>query len=115
LPTAQSTPKASRIELALSAADPNIVYAGLGLGQQSALFRSTDAGATFAEVSGAPDYCQTQCYYDNSVLADPTDPNVVYLGGGICGVWKTSDGLAAQPTFTNVSLPGANCGNGSAN
>ena len=110
-----ASPTAKRIEFALSPADPNVVYAGLGLGQAATLYLSTDAGANFAAVPGAPDYCQTQCYYDNSVLVDPTDPNVVYLGGGICGVWKTSDGLAAAPTFANVSLPGQDCGAGSEN
>jgi MYXO-CTERM domain-containing protein len=112
LPTAQSSPRGSRIELSFSAANPAIVYAGLGLGGQAAIFVSSDGGKTFAAMPGAPDYCQTQCYYDNAVLADPVDEKTLYVGGGLCGIWKTSDATSATPTWVNVSLPAASCQGG---
>ena len=112
LPTGQGSPRAHRIELAFSAANPAVVYAGLGLGSQAAVYVSSDGGKSFAVMPGAPDYCQTQCYYDNAVAVDPTDEKTVYLGGGLCGVWKTSDATAATPTWVNVSLPGDDCQGG---
>jgi photosystem II stability/assembly factor-like uncharacterized protein len=114
LPTAQSTPKARRIELAFSKANPQVVYAGMGLGSAAALFVSTDGGQSFVQMAGAPDYCQTQCYYDNSIIVDPTDEKTVYLGGGLCGVWKTTNGTDPAPTWANISLPNGDCKGGAA-
>ncbi len=104
-----------RAQIAITAADPNVVYVGQGEGSVSRVYRSTDAGQSFAEIDGAPDYCYSQCDYDNSVIADPTDANTVWLGGGLCAVYKTTTGLAAQTDWVNVSLPGNDCGASFAN
>lgn len=113
LPDIQSSPKARRIELTFSPADPSVVWAGMGLGSQTAIYRSTDHGQSFTALSGAPNYCEAQCYYDNSILADPVDPSTVYLGGSLCAIWRTTDALSASPTWSNVSMPGQDCGQGS--
>jgi MYXO-CTERM domain-containing protein len=99
-----------RAEIAITAADPNVVYVGMGDGNVAHVYRSTDAAQTFTELMGAPDYCYSQCDYDNSVMADPTDANTVWLGGGLCAIYKTTTGLAAQTDWVNVSLPGNDCG-----
>lgn len=101
-----------RAEIALTAADPNVVYVGQGDGSKAHVYRSIDAGQSFAEIVGAPDYCYSQCDYDNSVIADPNDAGTVWLGGGLCAIYKTTTGLAAQTDWTNVSLPGNDCGAG---
>ena len=62
---------------------------------------------------GAPDYCKSQCYYDNAVAVDPNDEKTLYVGGSLCGVWKTSNGTDPAPTWDNVSLEGQGCSNGS--
>lgn len=107
LPTAQSTPRARRIELAFSPANPTVVYAGMGLDKAAAMFISLDGGKSFSPIPDAPDYCQAQCYYDNAVAVDPTDEATVYLGGASKAVWKTTNGTAASPEWVNVSLQGA--------
>ncbi|MEP7119986.1 MAG: MYXO-CTERM sorting domain-containing protein [Byssovorax sp.] len=99
-----------RAEIATTAADPNVVYVGQGEGSIAHVYRSTDAGQTFTELAGAPNYCYSQCDYDNSVMADPTDASTVWLGGGLCAIYKTTTGLAAQTDWANVSLPNGNCG-----
>ena len=44
--------------------------------------RSVDAGVTWSigliQTSG---FCNTQCFYDMSPAMDPTNPNIIYLGG----------------------------------
>src|SRR5207249_1864687 len=51
------------------------------------LFKSTDAGANWVEaghgagLDSVVDYCGTQCFYDNIVETDPTNPDIVYAGG----------------------------------
>ena len=74
------------------------------------LFKTTDAGANWTQISGYPNstkslkysYCGGQCSYDNFVVFHPTNANIIYAGGngiytqniaGIDGVlFKTSDG-----------------------
>ena len=109
-PTGINVSPYGRAEIAITAADPNVVYVGQGDGTVAHVYRSTDAAKTFTELAGAPDYCYSQCDYDNSVVADPTDANTVWLGGGLCAIYKTTTGLAAQTDWVNVSLPGGNCG-----
>jgi MYXO-CTERM domain-containing protein len=100
---------AAGIELSMSPADPTLVFAGVGMNGGD-VFVSHDGGVTFTEIPGSPAYCAGQCYYDNSVLADPVDPNVVWLGGSLCGIWKTLEALAPTPFWINVSAQNDNCG-----
>ena len=109
-PTGIKASPYGRAEIAITAADPSVVYVGMGDGNIAHVYRSTDAAQTFTELAGAPDYCYSQCDYDNSVMADPTDANTVWLGGGLCAIYKTTTGLAAQTDWVNVSLTGNNCG-----
>ena len=39
----------------------------------------------------------------SAIAVDPTDPNTVYCGGAQGGVWKTTNALAASPTWTPIS------------
>ncbi len=53
------------------------------------VFKSVDGGTTWTDATGSPttgsnsviDYCGTQCFYDNVIKPDPTNPNVVYVLG----------------------------------
>ncbi|TPW20291.1 MAG: glycosyl hydrolase, partial [Elusimicrobia bacterium] len=45
------------------------------------VFRSTDGGATFSELTAARGFCGTQCSYDQIVGVDPVNQNRVFLGG----------------------------------
>lgn len=74
----------------------------------SQIYKSTDDGDQWAAtpvgsgINTIFDYCSSQCYYDNVVKPDPTNPNVVYVLG--CygynfsppsgGVFRSTDGGA---------------------
>jgi uncharacterized repeat protein (TIGR01451 family) len=72
------------------------------------IYKSTDGGAhwtatpTGSGIDSILGYCGTQCFYDNVVKVDPTNPNVVYLGGVYGynnspqsgGVFRSTDGGA---------------------
>jgi uncharacterized repeat protein (TIGR01451 family) len=75
---------------------------------QSQVYRTTDGGTTWAATatgSGTDSilgYCGTQCFYDNVIKPDPTNPDVVYVLGiyGYTnspqsgGVFRSTDGGA---------------------
>jgi photosystem II stability/assembly factor-like uncharacterized protein len=105
--------KVRRITLARAASNPLIMYAGIEqvpTGQDFAsVFRSFDGGASWTIINNTPNYCRDQCWYDNTVTVDPTNADVVYLGGSLCSVWKSSNGTTASPTFIAASMPNHVC------
>ena len=90
----QEIPYIEGFELAVAPSDPSVLLAGGGLYWQNGdepspwswVIRSTDGGDSWEWLPEAGDYCtggggSAQCTYDNIVEIDPTDPNVMYLGG----------------------------------
>ena len=81
---------------------------GAGHHQASRLFKSTDGGASWAAtgtgsgIDSVLGYCGTQCFYDNVIETDPTNPNVVFAAGSFGynlsppsgGVYRSTDGGA---------------------
>jgi uncharacterized repeat protein (TIGR01451 family) len=74
-----------------------------------AIWKSTDGGTTWTNATGSTTgsnsvagYCGTQCYYDNAVKPDPTNPDTVYALGSYGynnspasgGVYRSTDGGA---------------------
>ena len=62
------------------------IYAGTGSG----LFRSTDGGVTWNAVGSIPDTLDVNC-----IVADPTNPSIIYLGGYTYSgdvLYKSTDG-----------------------
>ena len=45
------------------------------------LYKSTDDGANWAQVTAANSFCQGQCFYDMPLHAEPGAPAVFYTGG----------------------------------
>ncbi|HET8752263.1 MAG TPA: hypothetical protein VFM43_07035 [Gaiellaceae bacterium] len=76
---------------------------------QSEVFKSTNGGSSWNQIT-QPDpsgtfnkenpsgYCATQCYYDNVVEADPTNPDTLFVAGvydyshGAGGIFRSTDG-----------------------
>ena len=67
-----------KIGVSVSGADPNRVYA-LVEAKEGGLYRSDDAGATWKLASNDADIRQRGFYF-NTVFADPTDADRVYVG-----------------------------------
>jgi Ca2+-binding RTX toxin-like protein len=90
----------TRIELSVSAAAGNPVYAGFinGAQQLGNVFRSTDQGGNWAAIGTAPNVnassAGAQGNLHFSIVADPNDPTLVYVGG---------DTFASGPFFGNLS------------
>jgi alpha-tubulin suppressor-like RCC1 family protein len=99
------------VSLAMAPSSPSTLYASLGQGVGPvSLYKSTDSGSTWAQVTSAPDYTSHgyayagksggpwQGGYDNVVAVDPNDANHVLAGGE--AVVETTDGGA---TWSNVN------------
>jgi uncharacterized repeat protein (TIGR01451 family) len=112
LPAADYAGGQTRFSISVShpnAAAPAVLYAGFdwvdGDGHHpSRVFKSADAGGSWAILPGGSgqakveDYCGGQCFYDNVIEADPTNPDVVFAAGqfdygiGSGGIFRSTDG-----------------------
>ena len=83
----------NRTQLAVSGTDPNVMYAatqGLTSAAPVQIFRTDDAWTTFTATNlpndvdtGIPanDYTRGQSFYDLMLAVDPTDDDILYVGG----------------------------------
>ncbi|MFM7815048.1 MAG: WD40/YVTN/BNR-like repeat-containing protein, partial [Flavobacteriales bacterium] len=104
----------ARMNIAVTPADPNVVYViKTGTYAFSGLYRSTDAGLTFTEMSTEPNIMGWaadgtsdggQAWYDLCMEADHNDPMTIYVGG--IRVKRSVDGGATwediQPNYVHV-------------
>lgn len=123
-------PNVSRISVAAGTPpeDPTrtVLFALTGMrsnvGNGAGIWRSTDAGNTWHDVSGngqgdgqvrnatfidtsqcvSVNAHNAQAWYNSTIAVDPGDDNRVILGGTYCGI-RTINGLAGQPTWEVVS------------
>ena len=79
-----------------SLTDPDTLYAGV---EDAALFRSTDAGETWQEVSGLRKHGSGPHWQPgaggmclHTILLDPADPKRMYIAISAAGVFRTLDG-----------------------
>ncbi|MBS0660371.1 MAG: hypothetical protein JSR82_19285 [Verrucomicrobia bacterium] len=105
LPSASSY---SRVECAYARSNPAVVYA-IAEGQSSPatrLFKSTNGGATYAEIfiTGSPDIAAGQGWYDLLMWVDPQNPNRLIAGG--VDLWRSTDGGVNFTNITNVYTGG---------
>lgn len=98
-----------RIVLAIAPSQPSTI---LGLfinadGGLLGLYRTTDAGSTWAVVPGVPDFPRPQGWYDASISIDPANPNHYYGGGvdtySVAGIVESND---AGVTWADISSSG---------
>jgi len=89
LTTGLPTTNAGRIALALAPSAPQTLYTSISdtgktggnFGALVGLYKTTDGGANWAQLSGVPNYLGGQGWYDNAVVVSPTDANTVFAGG----------------------------------
>lgn len=74
-----------RVEMAISPVDNNTIFLSAEPTGGTALYLSTDGGVTFTAQTFASgdskDILGAQGWYDNVIIAHPTDKNIVYVGG----------------------------------
>lgn len=92
---------------AASGAADNAVTVYVGMGMVNAnptpdghIWKSTDSGLNWTELTNARGYCAPQCFYDLPVYAVPTAPNTV-LHGGAANDTTSGSSIASLRVSTN--------------
>jgi len=85
-PTSAGDYSLNRNALTVSPADDRVLYVGLtvpGTGDTPAsrVYRSTDGGDSWSEVTRPSAYLGSQGWYDNAITTKPTNPDVVIAAG----------------------------------
>ena len=88
-----------KANLAVTTANPNRIYALIEAKPGGGLYRSDDAGQTWALINSQGSLIQRPFYY-TTLGADPTNADVVYAGAE--GFFKSTDG---GRTFTTFRTP----------
>jgi len=78
-----------RSNVAISAAEPNRIYALIEAKPGSGLYRSEDAGATWTLINGSGNLITRPFYYD-TLGVDPTNADVLFIGNE--NWFKSTDG-----------------------
>ncbi|MEI2611243.1 MAG: hypothetical protein V9G20_21640 [Candidatus Promineifilaceae bacterium] len=86
-----------RVELAYAPTSPGIVYASVSQ-NNGQLWQSTNGGQSYTLINTGNNYLGTQGWYDNIVWVDPTNPNIVIVGG--IDLWRSTNG---GTTLTKIS------------
>ena len=90
----------TRNHIAIARSSPNILFSAHHsdtIGIQ--VFKSTNAGATFNQVSVGTDFNGGQAWYDFYVHVNPFDPNYVYVGS--IDIWRSTNGGTSFQNITN--------------
>ncbi len=93
LTTGLPTAGVGRVNLAIAPSAPQTLYAavhntsGNGL---SGIFKTTDGGNAWTQLSATNAGCGAQCWYDMIIAVHPTNPDTVYFGG--ISLFRSTDG-----------------------
>jgi len=82
-----------RISITVCQANPTTLYTGVELDSNDSMlgvFKSTNSGANWFDVSPDTNVLGGQGNYDNVIAACPTNSNIVLFGG--IRMWRTTDG-----------------------
>ncbi len=100
-----------RITLAISASNPDVVYASF-INPSGALFgmyKTADRGTSWSLLPGTPNYVCNQGWYDTALAVSPADPNTLYAAGvfpycagGQGGIIKSTNGGASWTNITQA-------------
>jgi hypothetical protein len=106
--SAGTTLATARVELAVNKIGNAVTVYAATSDSNGTVKRSLDGGQTWsAAFTNATGFCGTQCTYDMPIAVDPTNADVLYIGGNADGaataiLKKSINGLSAAPTFTKV-------------
>jgi photosystem II stability/assembly factor-like uncharacterized protein len=103
-PVAAGFTVGTRNHIALCRTQPNVMYMSRYSGSSITVYKSTNAGYNYTQISVGTNFSGSQAWYDFYMYVNPFDPNYAYVGS--IDIWRTTNGN----TFTNITN-GYNGGN----
>ena len=101
---ASSASASERFEIAINKVSNQVNVFAASSQSSGTLKRSTNGGQTWSGAIGTSGFCGGQCTYDMPIAVDPTNGNIVYLGGpgdsGNAHILTKVTNALATPTFT---------------
>ncbi len=94
-PTAFTAGLGTRNHIALCKSFPSVMYVSKYSGSSISVYKSTDAGITYSQISVGTDFSGSQAWYDFYMHVNPFNPNIAYVGS--IDIWRTTNGN----TFVN--------------
>jgi photosystem II stability/assembly factor-like uncharacterized protein len=85
----------TRNHIAICKSFPSILYISKYSGSSITVYKSTDAGYNYTQISTSTNFNGGQAWYDFYMHVNPYNPNYAYVGS--IDIWRTTDGN----TFTN--------------
>lgn len=85
----------SRNHIAICKSVPSVLYVSKYSGTTITVFKSTDSGLNYSQISVGTDFNGGQAWYDFYMHVNPFNPNYAYVGA--VDIWRTTDGN----TFVN--------------
>ena len=77
---------------------PNVLYFAKYAGSSITVYKSTDAGFNYTQVSPGHDFSGSQAWYDFYMHVSPMNPDLAYVGA--IDIWRTTNGGSS---FQNIS------------
>ena len=96
--TAQFT-GAAFFGIAVHPTDPNTAFAATTRG----LFRTTNGGTNWSQLTNGLPAISSSVFAATDVAIDPATPSTVYVAFWGRGVYRTTNGLAANPSFSKIT------------
>ncbi len=87
----------TRNHIAICKSQPAVLYAAVYSGSAITVFKSTNSGTSFSQISVGTNFEGGQAWYDFYMHVSPFNPNLAFVGS--IDVWRTTDGN----TFLNVT------------
>ncbi len=89
----------SRNHIAMCKTSPRILYYANYTSPNITVYKSTDAGNSFIQVSVGTDFAGSQAWYDFYMHVNPFNPNYAYVGS--IDIWRTTNGGTSFQNITN--------------
>ncbi len=94
----------TRNHIAICRDNPSVLYCAVYTGSQIKVYKSTNAGNNFSQVSVGFDFNPEQAWYNFYMHVNPFDPNYAYVG--VIDIWRTTNGGSSFQNITNSYFGG---------